>query len=83
MTLLEANLASPVQGVAANKGLYFVALASGLTDAGAGLLSTLRMFNLEKVEQDHAVVGGRPLARQALPGLLAIGAGMGVGLFVL
>jgi uncharacterized membrane protein (DUF4010 family) len=91
-----------LQSVAGDKGLYIVALASGLTDADASVLSTLRMFNLEKVEQGHAVVavtlalvanlifkiglvvsiGGRLLARRALPGLLSIGAGMGVGLLV-
>ncbi|HZX32375.1 MAG TPA: MgtC/SapB family protein [Rhodocyclaceae bacterium] len=91
-----------LQSVAGDKGLYIVALASGLTDADASVLSTLRMFNLEKVEQAHAVIavtlalvanlifkiglvvsiGGRPLARQALPGLFAIGGGMGIGLLL-
>jgi uncharacterized membrane protein (DUF4010 family) len=79
-----------------------VALASGLTDADASVLSTLRMFNLQKVEQAHAVItvtlalvanlvfkiglvvsiGGGALARKALPGLLAIGGGMGAGLLL-
>lgn len=91
-----------LQDVAGSKGLYVVALASGLTDADASVLSTLRMFNLEKVEQHHAVIavtlalianlifkiglvvgiGGRPLAGKVLPGLVAIGAGMGVGLLI-
>lgn len=92
-----------LQSVAGNRGLYFVALASGLTDADASVLSTLRMFNLDKVEQSHAVIavvlalvanllfkiglvlgiGGRPLARQALPGLLGIGGGLVIGLFLI
>lgn len=91
-----------LQSVAGDRGLYIVALASGLTDADASVLSTLRMFNLEKVEQAHAVIavtlalvanlmfkislvvsiGGRPLARKALPGLFAIGGGMGIGLLL-
>lgn len=91
-----------LQSIAGDSGLYFVALASGLTDADASVLSTLRMFNLDKVEQSHAVIavvlalvanllfkiglvlgiGGRPLARRALPGLLGIGGGLGVGLLL-
>jgi uncharacterized membrane protein (DUF4010 family) len=91
-----------LQSVAGDKGLYIVALASGLTDADASVLSTLRMFNLQKVEQAHAVItvtlalvanlvfkiglvvsiGGGALARKALPGLLAIGGGMGAGLLL-
>ncbi|MCE1238499.1 MAG: MgtC/SapB family protein [Azonexaceae bacterium] len=92
-----------LQDVAGNSGLYIVALASGLTDADASVLSTLRMFNLDRVAAGDAVIavtlalfanlvfkiglvlsiGGRPLARQALPGLLAIGGGMGLGLALL
>lgn len=91
-----------LQNVAGDKGLHIVALASGLTDADASVLSTLRMFNLEKVAASQAVlavtlalmanlvfkiglvvsIGGRPLAKPALPGLFAIGAGMGVGLLL-
>lgn len=91
-----------LQDVAGNSGLFIVALVSGLTDADASVLSTLRMFNLDRVLFSDAVVavalalvanlifkiglvvsiGGRMLARQALPGLLAIGVGLGVGLLL-
>ncbi len=91
-----------LQDIAGNSGLYIVALVSGLTDADASVLSTLRMFNLERVLGADAVIavtlalvanlvfkiglvvsiGGRTLARHALPGLLAIGAGMGAGLLL-
>ena len=91
-----------LQEIAGNSGVYIVALASGLTDADASVLSTLRMFNLEKIAGNEAVIavtlalvanlifkiglvvsiGGSALARHALPGLLAIGAGMGIGLIV-
>lgn len=91
-----------LQDVAGNSGLYIVALASGLTDADASVLSTLRMFNLEKISSGQAVIaitlallanlvfkiglvisiGGQKLARHALPGLLAIGAGMAGGLLL-
>jgi uncharacterized membrane protein (DUF4010 family) len=91
-----------LQDIAGNKGLYIVALASGLTDADASVLSTLRLFNLEKISSSEAVVavtlalmanlifkiglilsiGGKSLARYALPGLLAIGGGMATGLLL-
>ena len=91
-----------LQDIAGNKGLYIVALASGLTDADASVLSTLRMFNLEKISSGEAVIavtlalmanlafkiglvitiGGGKLARHALPGLLAIGAGLATGLLL-
>ena len=91
-----------LQDVAGNSGLYIVALVSGLTDADASVLSTLRMFNLEKVVSGDAVIavtlalmanlifkiglvlsiGGGKLARHALPGLLAIGGGMAIGLML-
>lgn len=45
-----------LQDIAGNKGLYIVALASGLTDADAAVLSTLRMFNLEKIQGAEAVI---------------------------
>jgi len=45
-----------LQDIAGNKGLYIVALASGLTDADASVLSTLRMFNLEKISSGEAVI---------------------------
>ncbi|HQU79552.1 MAG TPA: MgtC/SapB family protein [Azonexus sp.] len=91
-----------LQDVAGNKGLYIVALASGLTDADASVLSTLRLFNLETIPGSEAVIavtlalmanlvfkiglvisiGGGKLARHALPGLLAIGGGMALGLLL-
>lgn len=91
-----------LQDIAGNKGLYIVALASGLTDADASVLSTLRMFNLDKISSGEAVIavtlalmanlafkiglvitiGGGKLARHALPGLLAIGAGLATGLML-
>lgn len=89
-----------LQDIAGSKGLYLVALVSGLTDVDAITLSTLRLYNLEKLDQFQAVaavvlailanlsfkigmvvtIGGRALAVRALPGLLAIGAGLGIGL---
>ncbi len=45
-----------LQDIAGNSGLYIVALASGLTDADASVLSTLRMLNLEKISDDEAVI---------------------------
>ncbi len=91
-----------LQDIAGNKGLYIVALISGLTDADASVLSTLRLFDLDKISQAEAVtavtlalmanllfkislilsIGGRRLARHALPGLLAIGGGMAAGLML-
>lgn len=91
-----------LQDIAGNKGLYIIALASGLTDADASVLSTLRLFNLDKISSSEAVVavtlalmanlifkiglilsiGGKALARHALPGLLAIGSGMAAGLLL-
>ena len=92
-----------LQDIAGNKGLYIVALASGLTDADASVLSTLRLFNLQKLSSGEAVIavtlalianllfkiglvlsiGGGKLARQALPGLLAIGSGLAAGLLLI
>jgi uncharacterized membrane protein (DUF4010 family) len=83
--------------------LFLVALASGLTDVDAITLSTLRLYNLEKLTQFQAIaaialailsnlafkiglvvsIGGAVLARRALPGLVAIGAGLGIGLAIL
>ena len=45
-----------LQDIAGNSGLYIVALVSVLTDADASVLSTLRMFNLEKVSRGDAVI---------------------------
>ena len=92
-----------LQDKAGSGGLFIVALASGLTDADASVLSSLRLFNLEKVAAVPAVVavtlalvanlvfkiglvlsiGGRSLARNALPGLVVIGLGMGGGLLLI
>ena len=91
-----------LQDIAGNSGLFIVALVSGLTDADASVLSTLRMFNLERVLYADAVVAvaiallanlifkiglvlsicGSNLARHALPGLLAIGSGLAIGLLL-
>jgi uncharacterized membrane protein (DUF4010 family) len=91
-----------LQDIAGDKGLFIVALASGLTDADASVLSTLRLFNLDTIPGSQAVVavtlalmanlvfkiglvlsiGGGKLARHALPGLLAIGGGMALGLLL-
>ena len=91
-----------LQDIAGNSGVYIVALVSGLTDADASVLSSLRMFNQGKLAGGDAVIavtltlmanlvfkiglvlsiGGTPLARYALPGLLAIGGGMAAGLMI-
>lgn len=91
-----------LQDIAGNSGLYIVALVSGVTDADASVLSTLRMFNLERVMFSEAVVavalalianlmfkislvisiGGKALARSALPGLIAIGIGLSAGVLL-
>lgn len=92
-----------LQDLAGNSGLFIVALVSGLTDADASVLSTLRMFNQTRIAEGDAVIavtlallanlafkiglvvsiGGGTLARHALPGLLAIGGGMGLGLLLI
>lgn len=45
-----------LQDKSGSSGLFIVALASGLTDADASVLSTLRLFNLETVGGSAAVV---------------------------
>lgn len=45
-----------LQDTAGNKGLYIVALASGLTDADASVLSTLRLFNQQTISSSEAVI---------------------------
>ena len=45
-----------LQDIAGSKGLYIIALASGITDADASVLSTLRLFNLEKIARGEAVI---------------------------
>ena len=49
-------LAAWLQDVARSKGLYAVALASGLTDVDAITLSSLRLYNLDKLAGQEAVV---------------------------
>ena len=88
--------------VAGAKGMYFVALASGLTDVDAITLSSLRLFSLDKLSAVEAVtsialavlsnltfkvglvitLGGWGLARRTLPAMLAVAAGIGIGLFL-
>ena len=88
--------------VAGAKGMYAVALASGLTDVDAITLSSLRLFSLDKLSAVEAVtsialavlsnltfkaglvitLGGWGLARRTLPAMLAVAAGIGIGLFL-
>ncbi len=49
-------LAAWLQDVAGSKGLYAVALASGLTDVDAITLSSLRLYNLDKLAGQDAVI---------------------------
>jgi uncharacterized membrane protein (DUF4010 family) len=49
-------LAAWLQDIAGSKGLYAVALASGLTDVDAITLSSLRLYNLDKLASQQAVV---------------------------
>ncbi|MDP2795188.1 MAG: MgtC/SapB family protein [Sulfurisoma sp.] len=49
-------LSAWLQDVAGNRGLYLVALASGLTDVDAITLSSLRLFNLEKLAAQQTVI---------------------------
>lgn len=48
--------ASWLSDVAGNKGLYTVAAISGLTDVDAITLSSLRLFELEKLSAMHATI---------------------------
>ncbi len=86
-----------------SKGMYALALVSGLTDVDAITLSSLRLFSLEKIAAEAvvttialavlanlafkfslaAMIGGAPLAKKVLPGMLAAGLGMMLGLFLL
>ena len=88
--------------VAGAKGMYVVALASGLTDVDAITLSSLRLFSIDKLSAGQAVtaialavlsnltfkaglivtLGGWKLARLTLPAMLAVAAGIGIGLFL-
>ena len=49
-------LAAWLQHAAGNKGLYLVALASGLTDVDAITLSSLRLYHLGKLESAQTVI---------------------------
>lgn len=48
-------LAAWLQDIAGSQGLYLISLASGLTDVDAISLSTLRLFNLQKIGAQPAV----------------------------
>jgi uncharacterized membrane protein (DUF4010 family) len=48
-------LSAWLQDVAGNRGLYLLALASGLTDVDAITLSSLRMFSMEKLSAAQTV----------------------------
>ncbi len=85
------------------KGMYAVALASGLTDVDAITLSSLRLFSLDILSSTQAAtsialavlsnltfkaglvitLGGWGLARRTLPAMLAVAAGIGMGLFLI
>ena len=45
-----------LQDKAGSGGLYIVALVSGLTDADASVLSTMRLFKLETIAGGEAVI---------------------------
>ena len=44
-----------LEDIAGNKGLYMVALISGLTDVDAITLSSLHLFNLDKLDAGQTV----------------------------
>lgn len=46
-----------VQNIEGHNGLYFIAFVSGLTDADASALSTLRMLNLDRILLQDAIIG--------------------------
>lgn len=49
-------LSALLQDIAGNSGLYLVALASGLTDVDAITLSSLRLYNIEKLAAEQTVI---------------------------
>jgi uncharacterized membrane protein (DUF4010 family) len=49
-------LSAWLQDIAGSQGLYLLALASGLTDVDAITLSSLRMFGMEKLSENQAVM---------------------------
>lgn len=91
-----------LQTLIGHSGLFAVAFISGLTDADASALSSLRLFSLERLSVDDVVIaitlallanlvfkislvltiGGKVLAKQALLGLLMIGFGLSLGLYL-
>lgn len=42
--------------IAGNRGLYLIALVSGMTDMDAIMLSSLRLFNLERINAEQAMI---------------------------
>src|SRR5574340_11469 len=89
--------------LAGSRGLYALALASGLADVDAITLSSLRLFELGTLKAGQAVtaialavlvnlafklglvffIGGARLGRRCAPGMVAMGAGLGLGLLML
>ncbi len=49
-------LSAWLSDIAGSKGLYAVALAAGVTDVDAIVLSSLRLFNLDKLTADHVAI---------------------------
>jgi uncharacterized membrane protein (DUF4010 family) len=96
-------LSAWLQDIAGSRGIYLLALASGLTDVDAITLSSLRMFGMQKLTAAQTVtaitlatlanlafkaglvvvIGGAPLARRSLPGLIAIATGLVGGLLLI
>src|SRR5574340_824233 len=89
--------------LAGSRGLYALALASGLADVDAITLSSLRLFELGTLKAGQAVtaialavlvnlasklglvffIGGARLGRRFAPGMVAMGAGLGLRLLTL
>ncbi|HQU89468.1 MAG TPA: DUF4010 domain-containing protein, partial [Denitromonas sp.] len=63
--------------VAGSKGLYLIAVVSGLTDVDAITLSSLRLFSLDRLESIPAVtaIGLAMISNLAFKTALAIGVG--------
>jgi len=72
-------LSAWLQDIAGNSGLYFVALASGLTDVDAIALSTMRLFSLERLTETQAVtaIGLAALANLTFKTALVVSLGGG------
>ena len=72
-------LSAWLSDIAGSKGLYAVALAAGVTDVDAITLSSLRLFNLDRLAPEH-VVGAVVLAllsNMVFKGALAVSLGGG------